>query len=102
MAETLPDAAGSERVRRLAWLPGQPMVADQRAGQAKLGERGEDEPGPPVGLFWGAKFRGGPAQDLFGEAERVLDVETAQVGPPDPVQVQVGLLVAVPPQPHRF
>src|SRR4051812_35723782 len=102
MRETLTDAAGGERVRRLVWLPGQPMVADQRAGQAQLSEGGQDEPGPPVSLLWGAEFRGGPAQGLFGEAERVLDVETAQVGAPDPVEVEAGRVVAVPPQPHRF
>ncbi|WP_432417609.1 alpha/beta fold hydrolase, partial [Actinoplanes solisilvae] len=102
MTETLPDARRGERACWLRWLPGQPVITDQWAGQAELGERGQDEPGPPVGLLRGADFRDRPAQDLFGEPECVFDVETAQVGAPDPVEVQVGWVVAVPPQPYRF
>ena len=48
------------------------MVGDVVAGQAELGQRGEDEPGPPVGLLRGADFRGGRAEGLFGEADGVF------------------------------
>src|SRR4029453_19229794 len=102
MPETLTDSAGYHRSSRQGWLPGQPVVGDQGSGESELGEGGQDQPGPPVGLLGRADLRGGPAEGLFREPEGVLDVEPADGGAPDPVEVQAGLVVAVPPQPQGF
>lgn len=58
-----------------------------RAGDPELGVRGDDEPGPAVGRFGGADFRGGPAQDLLDQPEGVLAVEPARERLPEPVDV---------------
>src|SRR5439155_15730057 len=76
------------------------MVGNQVAGQTQLGQRGEDEPAPPVGLLGGTHFRGGRAERLFRVADRVLNIKPANVCPPNPVQVRGGVRGSGPPQPQ--
>jgi hypothetical protein len=49
------------------------LVADEFAGQPKLGVAGQHQPGPAVGLGGVPQPWGGPAQGLLGEADGVLD-----------------------------
>ena len=63
------------RPRRREALPGDHLVAD------------DDQPGPPVRRLRVTDRRGGPAEDLFEQPERVLQIETAQERLPQPVHV---------------
>jgi len=50
-------------------FPGQSMVVHEVAGEAELGVAGDDQPGPPVGLFGGANRWAGPAQGVLDEPD---------------------------------
>lgn len=71
-------------------LPGTTQVGGRGAGQAELGVGGKDQPGPDVGCLWAPDFGTGPAEGLFEQAECVFDVEAAQEGLPEPVDVSGG------------
>src|SRR5918994_6496820 len=58
-----------------------PLVGGDLASQAQLGEGGQHQPGPAVGLLGMARAWDGPAKGLFGETHGVLEVEPANVGP---------------------
>src|ERR1035441_2808033 len=62
---------------------------------------GDDEPGPPVGGGRVAQFRAVPAEYLLNEAERVLDIETAQERLPGAVHFACCGAGAGGPQPDR-
>mgnify|MGYP001826870116 CR=1 FL=1 len=94
------DADGGQSVGCEWSFPWEAEVLDEAAGEAELGEHGDDEGSPAVGLFWGAERWCGPAEGVLGEAEGVLDVEPAEVGAP--ASVEVGFVVSGPPQPQRF
>jgi hypothetical protein len=68
-------------------FPRQAVVGDETAGKPQLGVGRDDEPGPAVGLLWGAQRWSGPAERALREPERVLDVEASQVGPPADIEV---------------
>ena len=55
-----PGRASGGRVSRV--VPRQSIVVHEGAGEAELGVAGDDEPGPPVGLFGGAHGWAGPAR----------------------------------------
>jgi hypothetical protein len=76
-AKSPSDAGGGEPAGFALSFPGQAQVVDEAAGQAQLGVGGDDEPGPPVGLFGGAQRWRGPTQGVLDEPEGVLDVEAA-------------------------
>src|SRR6266540_4815664 len=83
-------------------LPRQPQVADEPAGEAKLAVGRCHGPGEPVGLFRGPGPGQGPVQGLLPKADGVLDVEAADVGPPQQRQIRGGTRWAGPPQPQRL
>jgi hypothetical protein len=45
-------------------------------GEAQLGMAGDDDPGPAVSGGRVADLRGGPAEDLLEQPERMLKIET--------------------------
>jgi hypothetical protein len=63
--EAAADPGRCESAWRGGFLPGPAKVLGQRSGEAELGVRGDDEPGPAVGGLWGADLRCDPAQGLF-------------------------------------
>ncbi len=71
-------------------FPGQPQVRNASARQPELGESGQNQPRPPVGLLGVPYRRCGPSQSLFEKAEGMLQVEAPEVGAPDELQVRVG------------
>ena len=81
------DPGRGQPARRGGPFPGAAQVGGQRAGQAELGVAGDDQPGPPVRGGRVADLRGGPAQDLLEQPERVLQVEAAQERLPAPVHI---------------
>ena len=83
-------------------LPRQPQVADEPAGEAKLAVGRCHGPGEPVSLLRGAGPGQGPVQGLLPKADGVLDVEPANVGPPQQRQIRGGTHWAGPPQPQRL
>ena len=94
----VPDAIRRQGADRHGRLPGQALLAHHRPCQAQLGVAGHDQPGPAVGLLRAPRARGGPAEGLLAEAQGVLQVEAADVGAPEGVQVRVAR--AGPPQPE--
>ena len=80
-------------------LPRQPPVRDARARQAQLRVGGQDYPSPPVGLLRMPHPWGRPSQSLLEEADRVLQIESANVGPPQKVEVRRSSARTMPPQP---
>jgi len=85
----------------VAALPGQPQVRNARSGQPELGESGQNQPRPAVGLLGAAHPRRRPSERLLEEAEGVLQVEAPDVGAPDEVQIRLGSLRPAPPQPQH-
>ncbi len=61
------DAAGGEPAGLAASFPGQAVVAGDGAGQAELGDRGDDQPGPAGDLLRMAQGGAVPAQGVLGE-----------------------------------
>src|ERR1035437_2174101 len=93
------DPAGCEFPGLAAAFPALPVVFGNGPGQAELGDRGDDEPGPAGDLTRVAERGLVPARGVLGEPVCVLDVKAVQVGAPD--QVQVRGARAGPPQPQR-
>ena len=60
-------------------FPGQPQVRHMRPRQPKLGESGQNQPRPPVGLLGVPYPRCAPSQSLFEKAESMLQVEAPDV-----------------------
>jgi hypothetical protein len=67
-----------------------------------LGVHGDDDPGPAVGSFGVAQLGCGPSEGLLEQAERVLDVESAQECLPAAVDVCLGGVGSGSPQPDWF
>jgi hypothetical protein len=94
-------------------FPGQTTIGDEGAGQAQLGLGKHHEPGSPVGLLRMAHAWEGPVERLFEETKGMFEVESADIGSPDPVEVgdrRTRFLLGgvghtgrrLPPQPQRF
>ena len=66
------DAAGGEPAGLAAPFPGQAVVFGEGAGQAQLGDRGDDQPGPAGHLPRVAQRGVVPAQGVLGEPVGVL------------------------------
>src|SRR3954470_21790257 len=79
-AKSAANPRGGQPLDRQRPFPGAAQIVRERAGEAQLGVRGEDQPGPAVGRGRATQPRAGPAQGLLGEADGVLEVEAAQVG----------------------
>ena len=78
------------------------MITGEVACQPELGVGGHDDPGPAVALVGCADAWPGPAQSLLEEPEGVFQVEVAQEGSPQAVQISVGEFGPGVPQPYRF
>src|SRR5882757_4961064 len=103
MVKTSPYSSGGDRLPvRDRFLPGSAQIGGQGPGQAELGVRGEDQPGPPFALFRGPDLWHGPAEQGLEQAKCVLDVETAQIGLPEQVQVEPGPGGGGVPQPQML
>jgi hypothetical protein len=94
--ETPQHAGRGQTPGPLRTLPRQPSVGDPDARQPELGVGGQDQPGPPVGLFGVSEPRSGPAQGLLQEADSVFEVEPAAVRLPEEVEIRLAL--PAPPQ----
>ena len=70
--------AGVSRPGRAGRSQGRRRSAASGAGQAELGVRGDDQPGPAVGGGGVAELRAGPAEGLLEQPEGVFEVEAAQ------------------------
>ncbi len=92
-------AGGCELVGVERPFPRQAAVGDPGSRQPQLRVGGPDQPGPAVGLLRVPHAGRRPAERLLAEAQRVLQVEAADVGAPE--QAQVRLARAGPPQPER-
>src|SRR5450755_3459607 len=68
-------------------FPGAAQVSGERPGEPQLGMAADDQPGPPVSSLGVADLRDGPPEDLFEQAEGVLQVEPAQEPLPQTVRV---------------
>jgi hypothetical protein len=86
----------------VAPLPGQSAVGDMRPRQSELGERGQNQPRPPVGLFGVAHAEGVPSERLLEEAEGMLQIEAPDVGAPEEAEIRRGSFGADPPQPQSL
>lgn len=96
-----PDSRGCEPVRCRPLLPGMPQVAGDRTSKPELGVGGDDQPRPPVCRLRFPKPRPGPAQRLFEQPKRVLQIEASQERLPGPIDVRVVGASLRGPQPHR-
>jgi len=76
--EIAADAAGGEPAGLVAAFPGQAVVEGECAGQAQLGDGGDDDPGPAGELGGGAQGGLVPAQGGLGEPVGVLEVEACR------------------------
>ena len=86
-----------------AWpFPAAAQVDGEVAGQAQLGVRGDDQPGPAVGGGGVTQLGANPAEGLLEEPEGVLKIESAQEGLPGPVDLGAGRGRVAGPQPQRF
>jgi hypothetical protein len=86
-AKSPADSGGGEPAGRGGAFPGAAQVGGERAGEPELGVAGDHDPGPAVGGVRVADFGGGPAEDLFEQAEGVLEGRSgaktpASTGPP--------------------
>src|SRR6266700_1456288 len=97
-----PDAARGEPIGRQGPLPGAAQVPGQRPGEAELGVGDGDQPGPPVGLLGAAQAGPGQAKGLLEEPEGVLNVESSEEDPPQPIDVDRGGVGVAVPQPQRL
>src|SRR5215469_18546400 len=97
--EIAADPARGEPVLPAAALPGMPVVLGQSAGQAQLGDRADDDPGPTAELGRGTQGRLVPGQGGLSEPVGVLEVEAVQVA--QSAQAQVRFTGPGPPQPQR-
>src|SRR5215469_6683032 len=77
--EIAADAAGGEPAGLAAAFPGQAVVPGEGAGQAQLGDRGDDDPGPAGELGGGAQGGLVPSQSGLSEPVSVLHIEAVQV-----------------------
>ena len=84
------DSGRGEPARCGGPFPGAAQVGDEGAGQAELGVRGDDQPGPAVAGVGVAELRAGPAEGLLEQPEGVFQVEAAQEGLPPAVHVGRG------------
>src|SRR5205807_2609749 len=84
------------------FLPGVSQVVDEVSGQAELGVRGDDQPGPAVGGLGGSELGAGPAQGLLPETEGVLKIESSEVAAPPAIHVLRGGSDRRGPQPYRL
>src|ERR1019366_3215353 len=81
--------AGRGEPARAGWpFPWAAQVGGQVPGDPELGVAGDDQPGPSVSGLRVADLRRGPAEDLPGQPEGVLDIEPAQKRLPAPVHVR--------------
>jgi hypothetical protein len=84
------DACRGEAVGCCRLFPEFAQVSDEATGQAELGVGGDDQSGPAVRSLRGADRGAGPSKGLLEQPEGVLEVESAQVRLPEPVDVGGG------------
>ena len=96
------DPGGSQPAGWGRFLPGATQIGGQRSGEAELGVRGDEQPGPAVTGGRGADLRGRPAQGLLEQSEGVLEIETAEERLPPAVDVGGGGAGDRGPQPDRL